>query len=166
MPRGFYDWHWPLGVSISTEIGFVRPLYSADTWTWEIRPIVDKQWRSWYVAFNPALERSFHRPSVPQGVTFSPDFKVAYSVTRKLGAGLEYYGSLGPVTGFDPLYEQMQQIIPSIDYNFGLNWEFNLGVGVGATRSTDHLLVKMIIGRRFSLFTPRLPHVLRAALSR
>jgi len=60
--------HWPVGVSLSTEIGYQRPIFSADTWTWEIRPIVDKQWKSWYVAFNPALERSFHGPSVPQGV--------------------------------------------------------------------------------------------------
>ena len=155
------SWHWPVGVSISTEIGYQRPIFSADTWTWEIRPIVDKQWKSWYVAFNPALERSFHGPSVSEGVGFSPNFKVAYSLTRKLSAGLEYYGSLGPVTGFDPLYQQEQQIIPSIDYDFGPNWEFNLGVGMGATRSTDHLLVKMIIGRRFRFITPRVPRVLK-----
>ena len=154
-------WHWPVGVSLSTEFGYQRPIFSADTWTWEIRPIVDKQWKSWYLAFNPALDRSFHGPSVSQGVVFSPNFKAAYSVTRKLSAGLEYYGSLGPVTGFNPLYLQQHQIIPAIDYDFGPNWEFNLGVGVGVTRSTDHLLVKMIIGRRFHFFTPRLPRVLK-----
>jgi hypothetical protein len=154
-------WHWPVGVSVSTEVGYQRPIFSADTWTWEIRPIVDKQWKSWYLTFNPAFERSFHGPGVSEGVGFSPNFKVAYSVTRKLSAGLEYYGSLGPVTGFDPLYQQQQQIMPTIDYDFGPNWEFNLGVGVGATRSTDHLLVKMIIGRRFRFITPRLPRVLK-----
>ena len=54
-----------------------------------------------------------------------------------------------------------QQIVPTIDYDFGPNWEFNFGVGVGVTRSTDHLLVKMIIGRRFRFITPRLPHILK-----
>jgi hypothetical protein len=154
-------WHWPVGVSLSTEFGYQRPIFSGDTWTWEIRPIVDKQWKSWYVAFNPALERSFHGPSVSACVEFSPNFKVAYSVTRKLSAGLEYYGSLGPVTGFDPLYLQQEQIIPAIDYDFGPNWEFNLGLGVGVTRSTDHLLVKMIIGRRFRFVTPRVPRAFK-----
>ena len=154
-------WHWPVGVSVSTEIGYQRPIFSADTWTWEIRPIIDKQWKSWYVAFNPALERSFHGPSVPQGLTFSPNFKAAYFITRKLSAGLEYYGALGPVTGFDPLYQQEQQFFPTIDYDFGPNWEFNFGVGVGATRDTDHLIVKMIIGRRFRFITPHVPRVLR-----
>jgi hypothetical protein len=148
-------------VSLSTEFGYQRPIFSADTWTWEIRPIVDKQWRSWYVAFNPALERSFHGPGVSEGVGFSPNFKVAYSVTRKLSAGLEYYGSLGPVTGFDLFSLQQQQIMPTIDYDFGPNWEFNLGAGVGITRSTDHLLGKMIIGRRFRFITPRLPRIIR-----
>jgi Putative MetA-pathway of phenol degradation len=155
-------WHWPVGVSISTEIGYQRPIFDADTWTWEIRPIVDKQWKSWYVAFNPALERSFHGPSVPQGVGFSPDFKVSYSVTRKLSAGFEYYGALGPVTDWYPPYLQEQQFFPTIDYDFGPNWEFNFGVGVGVTRSTDHLLAKMIIGRRFRFITPHVPRALRS----
>jgi len=148
-------WNWPVGVSLSTEIGYQRPIFSADTWTWEIRPIVDKQLGPWYLAFNPALERSFHGPSVNEGVGFSPNFKAAYSFTRKLSGGLEYYGSLGPITGFNPLYQQQQQIVPAVDYDFGPNWEFNLGVGVGITRSTDHLLVKMILGRRFRFITPR-----------
>src|SRR5258708_466809 len=36
------SWHWPVGVSLSTEIGYQRSQYSPDTWTWEIRPIVAK----------------------------------------------------------------------------------------------------------------------------
>ncbi len=155
-------WHWPVGVSLSTEFGYQRPIFSADTWTWEIRPIIDKQWKSWYLAFNPALERSLHGPGVADGVVFSPNFKGAYSLMRRLNIGLEYYGSLGPITGFDPLYLQQQQIVPTIDYDFGPNWEFNFGVGVGVTRSTDHLLVKMIVGRRFRFITPRLPRGLKA----
>jgi hypothetical protein len=158
-------WHWPVGVSLSTEIGYQRPIFSTDTWTWEIRPIIDKDWQNWYVAFNPALERSFHGPSVSKGVVFSPNFKIAYSLTRRLSGGLEYYGSLGSITGFDPVYLQEHQIVPAVDYDFGPNWEFNFGVGVGVTRSTDHLLVKMIIGHRFRFITPHLPSKLRANLS-
>ena len=152
-------WDWPVGVSLSTEIGYQRPIFSADTWTWEIRPIVDKQLGPWYLAFNPALERSIHGPGVNEGLGFSPNFKAAYSFTRKLSGGLEYYGSLGPITGFHPIYLQQQQIVPAVDYDFGPNWEFNMGVGVGVTRSTDHLLVKMIVGRRFRFTTPRPPRI-------
>ena len=63
--------------------------------------------------------------------------------------GIEYYGSLGPLSGFDPKREQQHQIFPAIDLNVSPKWEFNFGVGIGLTRSTDHLILKMLIGRRF-----------------
>ncbi len=157
------SWRWPVGVSISTEVGYQRPIFSSDTWTWEIRPIIDKQLGPWYLAFNPALERSFHGPSVPVGVGFSPAFKLGYSATRKLSLGFEYYGSVGPVFGFDAFRKQQQQFFPTFDYDFGPDWEFNFGIGLGVTQSTDHLMLKMIIGRRFRFITPRLPRALRAA---
>lgn len=150
------SWKWPVGVSLSLEAGYQRALFSPDTWTLEIRPIIDKQIRRWYLAFNPAMDRSWHGPSVNKGLEFSPNFKAAYGVTKKLQFGLEYYGSTGDITGFDPLYEQQQQFVPAIDYDFGPNWEFNFGVGIGATRGTDHLLVKMILGRRFNFATRKL----------
>jgi hypothetical protein len=144
-------YHLPVGISISNEIGYQRPNFSADTWTWECRPIIDKKLGPWYWSFNPTLDRSLHGPSVKQGFEFSPNFKVSYDVNPKIAAGFEYYGALGPVTGFDPLYEQQQQIFPAIDLNLSPQWEFNFGVGVGMTRGTDHLLVKMILGYRFKI---------------
>jgi hypothetical protein len=129
--------------------GYQRYVFSPDTWTLEIRPIIDKQIGRWYLAFNPVLDRSFHGPSVSQGVVFAPDFKAGYDITKKINAGLEYYSSLGPVGNFDPLYQQEQQIVPGVDLNLSPKWGFNFGVGVGVTRGTDRLLVKMILGRRF-----------------
>jgi hypothetical protein len=41
-------WHWPVYVSLSQEFGYQRRKFSADTWTWEIRPIVDKKMGRWY----------------------------------------------------------------------------------------------------------------------
>src|SRR5215471_11239063 len=41
------SWHWPVGVSLSNEIGYQRAAFSADTWTWEIRPIVHKKIGPW-----------------------------------------------------------------------------------------------------------------------
>jgi hypothetical protein len=144
-------WHWPVGLSLSNEIGYQRAAYSPDTWTWEIRPIVDKTIGKLYLCFNPVLDRSFHGPSVPMGLVFSPNVKVGYDVTKVVNAGFEYYGSVGPVTGFDPLRDQQQQIFAVTDLNLSEKWEFNFGVGVGMTASSDHLLVKMILGRRFGI---------------
>jgi hypothetical protein len=49
------SWHLPVGLSLSTEIGYQRAVYSPDTWTWEIRPIIDKTLGRWYFAVNPGL---------------------------------------------------------------------------------------------------------------
>jgi hypothetical protein len=143
-------WHWPVGVSLSNEIGYQRRRYSEDTWTWEIRPIVDKKLGRWYFAFNPAIEKALHGDDVRQGFEFSPNAKFSYDFSKVISAGLEYYGALGPITGFDPLAEQQQQFFPSVDLNVSPDWELNFGVGWGATRSTDHLIIKAIVGRRFT----------------
>jgi hypothetical protein len=144
------EWKWPVGVSLSAEIGYQRAAYSPDTWTLELRPIVDKQLGKLYLSFNPTIDRSFHGPGVSQGVVFSPNVKAGYDFTKKVNAGFEYYGSVGPITGFDPVSQQQQQLFAATDLNLSEKWEFNFGVGVGMTGSTDHLIIKMILGRRFN----------------
>ena len=143
------SWHWPVGVSLSNEIGYQQREFSEDTWTWEIRPIVDRKLGRWYLSFNPTLDRAWHGPSVNRGVEFSPNAKVSFDFTKRIAGGLEYYAAYGPLTSFDPLREQQQQFFPSIDIDFGPQWEFNFGVGLGVTSATDHLIVKCIVGRRF-----------------
>ena len=66
------QWHWPVGASLSMEIGYQRALFSQDTWTWEIRPIVDQQKGRFYWAVNPAFERTLHGPAVNLGLDFAP----------------------------------------------------------------------------------------------
>jgi hypothetical protein len=143
-------YHLPVGLSLSNEIGWQRPEISLDTWTWEIRPIVDKKIQKWYFAFNPALDLTIHGPDRGKGLIFSPNFKWSYDITKRIAAGIEYYGSLGPVTGFYAVRGQEQEIVPALDIDFGRNWEFNFGVGIGVTQATDHLLIKAILGYRFN----------------
>ena len=143
-------WHWPVGVSLSNEIGYQRRQFSEDTWTWEMRPIVDQKIGRWYWSLNPTFDRSFHGPGIRNGMVFSPNFKFSYDFSPKVAGGLEYYGSVGPVTGFDPVAQQQHQIFPVIDLNLAPQWEINFGLGVGVTRSTDHLIAKMILGYRFN----------------
>ncbi|MBB6145083.1 hypothetical protein HNQ77_003039 [Silvibacterium bohemicum] len=143
------SWHWPVGVSLSTEIGYQRRDFSTDTWTWEIRPIIDKSIGRWYFTVNPALERSFHGQSVSEGVGFSPNAKFSYDFNKYISGGLEYYADYGSLHGFYSLHNQQQQFFPAVDLNVSPNWEINFGVGVGPTASTDHLIVKAIVGRRF-----------------
>jgi hypothetical protein len=142
-------WNWPVGLSLSQEIGYQRPEFSPDTWTYELRPIVDKQWGKWYFSFNPTFDKSLHGPSVNEGFVFSPNAKISYDFTKKITGGIEYYGSIGPVNNIDPFSQQQQQIFPAIDLNLSPKWEINFGLGIGLTQATDHLIAKTIIGYRF-----------------
>jgi len=144
------SWHWPVGVSLSTEIGYQRPQYSLDTWTWEIRPIIDKAIDRWYFSINPALERTLHGPGVNQGLSFAPAAKVSYDFTKKISGGIEYYADYGSIREIAPFREQQQQFFAVTDLNVSPNWEINFGVGIGVTAATDHLIVKGILGRHFS----------------
>lgn len=142
-------WRWPVGVSLSNEVGYQRARFASDSWTWEIRPIVDKQLGRYYLAFNPTLDRTWHGPGIRDGVVFSPNIKVGYDFTRRLQAGLEYYGATGPIFTPSTLHDQQHQIFAVADLNVSPDWEINFGAGVGMTASTDHLIVKGIVGRRF-----------------
>jgi hypothetical protein len=143
------SWHLPVGISLSTEVGYQRPVYSPDTWTWEIRPIIDKTIGRWYLAFNPALERTLHGPGANQGWGFSPGAKVGYDFTRVVSAGFEYYADYGWIGSFYSLHNQEQQLFAVTDLNLSPKWEINIGIGIGPTSATDHLIVKGILGRRF-----------------
>ncbi len=144
------SWHWPVGVSLSQEVGYQRALFSPDTWTWEIRPIVDKQKGRLYWSVNPALERTWHGPDVNLGLDFSPAVKISWDFTKVFTGGVEYYADYGSLHSIASLHDQQQMIFPAVDLNVSPEWEINFGVGVGPTAATDHWIVKGIIGRRFN----------------
>ena len=143
------SWAWPVGVSLSTEVGFQRSAYSTDTWTWEIRPIIDKAVGRWYFAINPALERTWRGPDVNQGFGFAPSAKISYDLNRVVSGGVEWYADYGAIGNIAPVHNQQQQLFVVTDLNVSPVWEINIGVGVGATAATDHLIFKAILGRRF-----------------
>ena len=112
-------WNWPVGLSLSNEIGYQRRTFSPDTWTWEIRPIVDQKLGRWYWSFNPAVEKSLKGDNAGKGFGFIPAAKVSYDVTSRVAAGLEYYGDIGPISRIDPPRKQQHLIFPVIDVDFG-----------------------------------------------
>jgi len=143
------DWHWPMGLSLSVEVGSQRREYSTETWTMEIRPIIDKQVGPWYFAFNPVLDQSLKGQSTHKGIEFSPNAKVGFDLTKVVSPGIEYYGGVGPLDNFDAIRHQQHLLFAVVDLNVDPRWEINFGVGVGLTHDTDGLIVKMILGRRF-----------------
>lgn len=143
------EWKWPFGVSISTEFGFQKKEFSANTCSLEIRPIIDKKWDKLYVSINPTVEKSFAGPDKDLGLIFSPNVKGSYDVSKVVALGLEYYGSTGPFFHYDRFQQQQHQLFVATDLTYSADWEFNGGIGYGFTHSTDKAIFKIIVGRRF-----------------
>ena len=91
------DWGIPFGLSLSMEIGYQKPAYAEDTWSLEIRPILDKQWGNFYASFNPTLGIALQSQYANSTPTFEPNVKLSYAVFKNAGFGIEYYGDFGPV---------------------------------------------------------------------
>jgi hypothetical protein len=142
------DWGIPFGLSLSVEIGYQKPAYADDTWSLEIRPIIDKQWGNFYASLNPTLGislQSQYNNSVP---TFEPNVKLSYAVFKNAAFGIEYYGDMGPVTQFDQGPQQNHALFIAYDLLNNVNWELNIGAGFGLTPATDPFVFKIITGRK------------------
>ena len=143
-------WKLPVGLSLSTEIGFQKAAFSANTWSIEVRPIIDKQWHKWYLSFNPTVGislKSHYNSSTP---TFEPNLKVSYALFNNTGLGIEYYGDLGYVNSLEKFPDQSDAIFITYDLLNNAKWEFNFGTGIGLTSATDPFVLKVILGRRIT----------------
>ena len=143
------EWNWPVGVSLSTEFGYQRRQYSTDTWNIEVRPIVDKQWGRFYLAFNPTFGISIRSDSNQHIPGFEPNIKTSYTF-NKVAIGLEYYGDVGLINDIPRFSQQSHALFVVVDLNVDPRWEINFGPGFGLTKNTDHFILKLIVGRRIN----------------
>lgn len=142
------SWGWPVGVSISQEIGYSKARFSGDTWTYELRPIIDKTMGPWYVSLNPTLDKSLRGPTAAEHFEFAPNVDVGYDVTKKVNLAVEYYGATGTIDRLAPINEQEHLLFGAANIDFGPAWEFNIAYGTALTAGGDKRIVKMILGRR------------------
>ena len=140
----------PVGLSLSTEIGYQQASFDPNTWTWEIRPIVDKQIGKLVRRLQSDLRKDVSRPFPKRGLRIQPNAKLSYDLLKRVAVGLEYYGAFASFRHWEPVNQSEQMFLPALDFDFGPRWEFNFGVGVGVTHNTDHLLIKAILGYRFN----------------
>lgn len=143
------SWGVPFDFSLSTEVAFPRPQYDANSVTLEIRPIIEKTFERWRLSFNPVVGRALRGPDSDEGFDFEPGAKFAYFLTPKFNAGLEYYGSTGPITDLLPIGEQQHLLFPSLDIFFTENLMINLGVGFSLTGVNEKFIPKMRLGYRW-----------------
>ena len=145
------SWGWPVGLSLSAEAGYWRRGYNEAAWDLELRPIVDWKSGRFYVSFNPAFERSLTlHDGGSTSFVFAPGLKLAWSASRLIDAGLEYYGNLGPVENFSRGRDQTHTLLAAFDLKVSPDWELNIAGGPGLTPATEAALIKVIVGRRFA----------------
>lgn len=140
-------WKWPFGASLSFEFGFYRPhTDSAFTWQGEMRPIIDKTWGNFYLAFNPNIDFVF--TGNEKGAGLAPQLKSVYTIKNIYGLGFEYYGSLGSVSKFLPLNYQEHLLGPAVDFYFHPKWEVNAAFLFGLTDNSNQRVLKLLLGKR------------------
>ncbi len=143
------SYNLPVGLSLSTELGYQRAEYAGDNWSLEVRPIVDKIVGRWDVSINPVVGVSLKCPSGSQSPVFSPNVKVSFEACKLFNTGLEYYNSMGTFQGFNALNQQPHQLVWAFDFHFSPKWELNVGYAHGLNSSVERDIIKCYIGRRF-----------------
>jgi hypothetical protein len=145
------DWKLPVGLSLSTEFGFVKNGYDEGQWSMEFRPIIDKKMGAFYWSINPTLDWWFKGPEAgtgAKGVAVSPNVKVSWDFNDKITGGFEYYGFTGSLAEMAPIAQQQHVLYPAIDLNLSPDWEVNFGYGISLAGDGDHHIFKLILGRR------------------
>ncbi len=145
------DWKLPVGLSLSTEFGFVKNGFDEGQWSMEFRPIIDKKVGAFYWSINPTVDWWFKGPDAGKGIkgtSLSPNVKISWDFSDKITAGFEYYGVTGSLVQMASPQEQEHLLYPAIDLNLSPDWEVNFGYGFNISGGGDRNIFKLILGRR------------------
>jgi len=133
-------WDLPLEFGLTQEIGYARPGFAENRWVYEVSPMIGKTVGPVSFVLNPAFERSLSaEPSHP--LEFEPKGRISYGFGQEGSIALEYYSTLGPMSGFDPRSEQKHQLFAAFEKELSDTWEMALSVGRGLTPSSDRAVI-------------------------
>ncbi len=144
------SWKLPIGLSLSAELGTQKAEYADDTWSLDLRPIIDKQVKKFYWSFNPTLGVSLKSNQNNSTPVFEPNLKLAYQAFKNWNIGVEYFGATGKINNFEAIQNQQHALFLAFDMLNNTKWELNFGPGYGLTNSTDRFVFKMYFGRRIN----------------
>jgi hypothetical protein len=139
----------PFKFSLSTEFGFPKKTFEENSITFELRPILERSFRSIQIDVNPVVSKALRGPAAAEDWDFEPGARIAYSASRELELTLEYYGATGAVTHPLPVREQVHQLFPGVDLRLSDDIVWNLGVGFGATGAGNTRVYKTRLGLLF-----------------
>lgn len=136
------NWRLPINVGVNAEWEATRLLYGESPQTLEITPVFETTIGRLQLNFDPSFERDFSGPSSREGWEVEPKVRVAFGVSRTVGLGVEYFGSVGHFGDLFPAGEQVHQFYPSVDLKLGDDFSMNFAFGLGSTSNGDRLVFK------------------------
>jgi hypothetical protein len=144
----FAEWRrFPFHTSVALEYAFIKQPGDLDfRQALAITPIFERHAGAFEMSFNPGVEVEISGPQAFGSPVFEPSAKLASKISTTAWIGVEYYAETGPIKHFDPLAEQHHLVFPTIDIRSRAGWNLNLGVGRGLTGSSEHWVVKSIVG--------------------
>jgi hypothetical protein len=134
------DWNLPFEFGLTQEIGYARPGFAENRWTYELSPMIGKAWGRVALVANPAFERNLGA-AAEHPVEFEPRGRVSYGFGDEGSLSLQYYTSLGPTSRFDQLSAQKHQLFVAIEKEFWTRWELSASFGRGLTASSDRSVI-------------------------
>ena len=138
----------PFGIGVTQEVGYARPGFAEDRWTYELSPMVSASWGSLDFVVNPAFERALDATE-SHSIEFEPRGKIARNFGDEGSIAVEYYSSLGPVTAFEPRSEQNHQLFATLEKELHERWEFAVSYGHGLTDASDRSVIATRVEYKF-----------------
>jgi hypothetical protein len=119
------------------------PEFDGSELEFELKPIIEKDFGRFEIDLNPKVEKALTGPDKHKGFEFGYVAGLYYRYRRWLSPGLEFYGGVGLIDDSDPLHEQQHYIFPVVRGEFPGGIEYSLGPGIGLTRGSDQVIMKL-----------------------
>jgi hypothetical protein len=125
------------------EFSYNAKRWDARRFTSEIRPIVGWHLKPVDIIINPILDTAYDGI---KNIDFAPATRVAYNFSQVWAAAVEEYDDFGPLRKFNPAGEQAHELYGVVDHS-GKAWDLEAGIGFGLTRSSDRVVLKLMLSR-------------------
>ena len=130
---------------LNFELSYNKPYWESSRYSGEMRPIIGMHLGRFDLIFNPILDTEFNGLGK---LDFAPAARAAYNINSKVAVALENYSDFGPLDHFSAGSAQQQTLFTVFDYG-GTSNGIELGVGYGLTRSSDSVVVKLMLMHDF-----------------
>jgi len=109
----------------------------------EFRPIIEKDFGRLNLMANPKFEKVLAGAGHNQGVEFGYVLAAKFRASRRCSPSIEFYGGTGRIDQPDPLAEQQHYTFAAFSGELPGGLEYDVGVGFGLTRGSDHTIFKV-----------------------